>query len=126
MSTPSTSLNNPDGPLLGMTPDSEHNRNHSCIGLYYSDRSFLFGIMNSQGFEGFGRGKIILMRLRAEQERQARVGNPQNSNQNGEQLSGASKDSSRQTNDTTVTHKPTAVVRPNAHLGERAATQMGT
>jgi len=74
--------------------------------------------MNWQGFEGFGRGKIILMCLQAEQERQARVGNPQNSNQNGEQSSGASKDSSRQTNDSTATDKPTEVVKPNAHLAK--------
>jgi len=79
--------------------------------------------MSFQGFEGFGRGKIILMRLKAEQERQARVGNPQNSNSNGEQSSGATAnsgvpDSAKQMNETTTTEKPVAVVKPNAHLAK--------
>jgi len=74
--------------------------------------------MSWQGFEGFSRGKIIQMRLKAEQERQARVGNPQNSNPNGEQVTGASQDTLGQTNDTTVTQKPIAIVKPNTHLAK--------
>jgi len=72
--------------------------------------------MSWQGFEGFGRGKIIQMRLKAEQERQARVGNPENSNPIGEQATGTSHDTSGQMNDTTAMQKPIAVVKPNAHL----------
>ena len=114
-STPSTSLNNPDGPF-GTTTDLEHNHNHSCSGLSW--RNCSFDGMNWQGFEGFGRGKIIQMRLKAEQERQARVGNPQNFNPNGEQVTGASRDTLGQTNDTTVTQKPIAIVKPNTHLAK--------
>ena len=74
--------------------------------------------MSWQGFEGFGRGKIIQMRFKAEQERQARVGNPENSNPIGEQVTGASQDTSRQTNDMTATQKPIAIVKPNTHLAK--------